>query len=165
MVGSGTQGLPKETFPGCELLEGRAHVLPLSRPLSSTNFRSGRQDQHPELGVLGGTEKFLLMAARGFLEEAASDLGLTGWAQSPQSSWPLTSVGDNEDDILAEGLGAFQSHLGTDLFHHVQGHLEGGKGETGPAEPISILPVGPGSGRPSTEFLGPLQGSRGSSED
>ena len=43
--------------------------------------------------------------------------------------WPLTSVGDNKDDILIKGFGAGQSHLSTDLLHHVQGHLRGGKRE------------------------------------
>ena len=37
--------------------------------------------------------------------------------------WPLTSVGDNKDDVLVKGLGAGQSHLSTKLFHHIQGHL------------------------------------------
>lgn len=92
VVGSGTQGLPEETFRGCELLEGRAHVLPLSRPLSSTNFRSGRQDQHPELGVLSGTEKFLLMAAPGLP-------GGSGIRPGPYRLGPESSV------LLAAHLG------------------------------------------------------------
>ena len=53
----------------------------------------------------------------------ASQSGWGGMGPACLVLWPLTSVGDNKDDVLVKGLGAGQSHLSTKLFHYVQGHL------------------------------------------
>lgn len=127
------------------------------------NFQSGRQNQHPELGC-SAHRRVLRHCSPDYPEEVASDLGLKGWAQRPQSPWPLTSVGDDKDDVLAEGLRAGQSHLGTDLLHHIQGHLEGGKGEARPAELTPVLPVAQALQGQAQSSSGPLQGREGSSE-
>lgn len=75
-----------------------------------------------------------------------------GWAREPSEPppWTLTSVGDDKDDVLTEGLGARQGHLGTELLHHVQGHLRGGTSGAARARPTPVpSPPSPwGQGRP-----------------
>ena len=75
--------------------------------------------------------------------------------QHAQSSWPLTSVGDKKDDILIKGLRACQSHLSTNLLHHIQGHLEWGDGEAVPAE-LTSVPQPPQTGDHGQSSPGPL---------
>lgn len=76
------------------------------------------------LGVLGAEAP--CTQARGFLEEEASNQGLTVGmgAMGPVCLilWLLTSVGYNKDDVLIQGLGRVRAWP-TKLFHYVQGHL------------------------------------------
>lgn len=78
--------------------------------------------------------------------------GWWAWAQhaTPSGLWPLTSVGDNKDDVLIKGLGAGQSHLSTDLLHHVQGHLRRGKREAA----LAWRPLPPRPPRPPAQRRG-----------
>lgn len=78
--------------------------------------------------------------------------GWWAWAQhaAPSGLWPLTSVGDNKDDVLIKGLGAGQSHLSTDLLHHVQGHLRRGKREAA----LAWRPLPPRPPRPPAQRRG-----------